>query len=82
MDENVKKELMWASGALLAFVVFLIVGGISDIADMAITVGAFAISWLGVSYFIKNYGPGHHSIRCPPLLNFVRVLSSKCSTNF
>ena len=61
MDENVKKELMWASGALLAFVVFLIVGGISDIADMAITVGAFAISWLGVSYFIKNYGPGSTS---------------------
>ena len=61
MDENVKKELMWASGALLAFVVFLIVGGISDIADMAITVGAFAISWLGVSYFIKNYGTGSTS---------------------
>ena len=50
--------MMFASGALVAFVAFLIVGGISEIADMAISVGAFAVSWFGVSYFIKNYGPG------------------------
>ena len=58
MNEDIQKEMMFASGALVAFVVFLIVGGISEIADMAISVGAFAVSWFGVSYFIKNYGPG------------------------
>ncbi len=58
MNEDIQKEMMFASGALVAFVVFLIVGGISEIGDMAISVGAFAVSWFGVSYFIKNYGPG------------------------
>ena len=58
MNEDIQKEMMFASGALVAFVAFLIVGGISEIADMAISVGAFAVSWFGVSYFIKNYGPG------------------------
>ena len=57
MNENIQKEMMIASGALVTFVMFLIIGGISEIADMAISVGAFAVSWLGVSYFIKNYGP-------------------------
>ena len=58
MDENIQKELMWSSGALVAFVGFLIYGGISEVGEMAISVGAFAISWLGVSYFIKNFGSG------------------------
>ena len=58
MDENIQKELMWASGALLAFVVLLLYGGISDTSEIAISVGAFAVSWIAVSYFIKNYGPG------------------------
>ena len=61
MDENIQKEMMIASGALVTFVMFLIIGGISEIADMAISIGAFAVSWLGVSYFIKNYGPGGSS---------------------
>ena len=61
MNEDIQKEMMIASGALVAFVAFLIVGGISEIADMAISVGAFAVSWFGVSYFIKNYGPGGSS---------------------
>ena len=56
MDENIQKEMMFASGALVAFVAFLFYGGISDISEMAISVGAFAVSWLGVSYFIKNFG--------------------------
>ena len=58
MDENIQKELMWASGALLAFVVLLLYGGISDTSEIAISVGAFAVSWIAVSYFIKNYGLG------------------------
>ena len=58
MNQDVQKELMLASGALLVFVVFLIYGGISEMSEMAISVGAFAVSWAAVSYFIKNYGPG------------------------
>jgi len=58
MDENIQKELTWASGALVAFVVFLIYGGISDLSEMVISVGAFGVSWIGVSYFIKNFGSG------------------------
>tara|TARA_B100001123_G_scaffold406684_1_gene498195 strand:- start:266 stop:637 length:372 start_codon:yes stop_codon:yes gene_type:complete len=58
MNQDVQKELMLALGALLVFVVFLIYGGISEISEMAISVGAFAVSWAAVSYFIKNYGPG------------------------
>jgi len=58
MDENIQKELMWASGALMGFVIFLIYGGISEVSEMAISLGAFAVSWLGVSYFIKNFGSG------------------------
>ena len=58
MDENIHKEMMFASGALVAFVSFLLYGGISEVSEMMISVGAFAVSWLGVSYFIKNFGPG------------------------
>jgi len=58
MNEDIQKELMVASGALVAFVAFLVIGGISEIGDMAISVGSFAVSWFGISYFIKNYGPG------------------------
>ncbi|OIR22970.1 MAG: hypothetical protein BET99_03190 [Marine Group III euryarchaeote CG-Epi2] len=61
MNEDIQKEMMFASGALVAFAAFLVIGGISEIADMAISIGAFAVSWLGVSYFIKNYGPGSSS---------------------
>ncbi|MDG1544215.1 MAG: hypothetical protein P8R34_04510 [archaeon] len=61
MNEGIQKEMMFASGALVAFAAFLVIGGISEIADMAISIGAFAVSWLGVSYFIKNYGPGGSS---------------------
>ena len=61
MNEDIQKEMMFASGALVAFAAFLVIGGISEIADMAISIGAFAVSWLGVSFFIKNYGPGSSS---------------------
>ena len=58
MDGNLQKELMFASGALVAFVAFLLYGGISEVSEMAISVGAFAVSWLAVSFFIKKYGSG------------------------
>ena len=34
MDENIQKEMMFASGALVAFVAFLIYGGISEISEI------------------------------------------------
>ena len=55
MDEKIQKEMMFASGALVAFVAFLLYGGISEVSEMMISVGAFAVSWLGVSFFIKNF---------------------------
>ena len=51
MNEDIQKELMIASGALVAFVAFLVIGGISEIGDMAISVGSFAVSWFGNKLF-------------------------------
>ena len=49
MDENMQKELMWASGALVAFLALLFYGGISEVSEMGISVGAFVLSWVIVS---------------------------------
>ena len=61
MDEELHKELTWASGALVAFLVFLVYGGTSEPTEIAIAVGAFAVSWLAISYSVKNLGPGSTS---------------------
>ncbi len=61
MDEELQKELTWASGALVAFLVFLVYGGTSEPTEIAIAVGAFAVSWLAISYSVKNLGPGSTS---------------------
>ena len=61
MDEDLKKELTWASGALVAFLILLVYGGTSEPTEIAIAVGAFAVSWLVISYSIKNLGPGSTS---------------------
>jgi len=58
MNESSQKELTWAFGALAIFVIFLLFGEISEVSEIAISVGAFVISWTGMSYFIKNFGPG------------------------
>ena len=58
MDEDLQKESTWAFGALVIFVTFLLFAGISEVSEIAISVGAFVISWIGISYFIKNFGPG------------------------
>ena len=58
MDENIQKEMMFASGALVAFVAFLFYGGISEVSEIVISVGAFGVSWIAVSFFIKKYGSG------------------------
>ena len=61
MDEDLQKELTWASGALVAFLILLVYGGTSEPTEIAIAVGAFAVSWLVISYSVKNFGPGSTS---------------------
>ena len=61
MDEALQKELTWASGALVSFLILLVYGGTSEPTEIAIVVGAFAVSWLAVSYSVKNFGPGSTS---------------------
>ncbi|RZD33753.1 MAG: hypothetical protein CXT75_11175 [Methanobacteriota archaeon] len=61
MDEDLQKELTWASGALIAFLIFLVMGGTSEPTEIGIAVGAFAVSWVVISYSVKNFGPGSTS---------------------
>ena len=61
MDEELQKELTWASGALVAFLILLVYGGTSEPTEIAIAVGAFAVSWLVISYSVKNLGSGSTS---------------------
>ena len=61
LDEELQKELTWSSGALVAFLILLVYGGTSEPTEIAIAVGAFAVSWLAISYSVKNLGPGSTS---------------------
>ena len=61
LDEDLQKELTWASGALVAFLILLVYGGTSEPTEIAIAVGAFVVSWLAISYSVKNLGPGSTS---------------------
>ena len=58
LDEDLQKELTWASGTLVTFLTLLVYGGTSEPTEIAIAVGAFAVSWLVISYSVKNLGPG------------------------
>ena len=61
MDEELQKELTWSSGTLVAFFILLVYGGTSEPTEIAIAVGAFAVSWLVISYSVKNLGSGSTS---------------------
>ena len=61
MAEELQKELTWASGTLVAFLILLVYGGTSEPTEIAIAVGAFAVSWLVISYSVKNLGSGSAS---------------------
>ena len=61
MDEDLQKELTWASGTLVAFLILLVYGGTSEPTEIAIAVCTFAVSWLAISYSVKNLGPGSTS---------------------
>tara|TARA_B100001750_G_scaffold138227_1_gene110109 strand:+ start:1095 stop:1478 length:384 start_codon:yes stop_codon:yes gene_type:complete len=57
LDEDIQKELTWASSSIVAFLILLVYGGTSEPADIAIALGSFAVSWLVISYSVKNFGP-------------------------
>ena len=54
--ENMQEEQKWALGTLSIFVLMLIVSGISDFVELGIGVCTFLLSWLTVSYSIRNFG--------------------------
>ena len=56
--ENTQEEQKWALGTLIIFVILLIISGISDFVEVGIGVCTFLISWLAVSYSIRNFGKG------------------------
>ena len=41
--------------------ILLVYGGTSEPTEIAIAVGAFAVSWAMISYSVKNLGPGSTS---------------------
>ena len=56
--ENTQEEQKWALGTLTIFVILLIISGISDFVEVGIGVCTFLLSWLAVSYLIRNFGKG------------------------
>ena len=56
MDGDLQKELVWVLGTLVAFIVFLLVGGINELSEIAISIGAFLLSWSIMSLTIKKFG--------------------------
>ena len=61
MEQDLQKELMWASGSLVAFLALLVFSGANEIGEIGIAIGAFAVSWTVISYSVKNLGPGSTS---------------------
>ena len=56
MNEELQNELTWAFGTLIGFIIFLLLGGINAVSEIAISVGAFVLSWSVMSFFLKKYG--------------------------
>ena len=56
MDRDLQKELVWVLGTLVAFIVFLLVGGINELSEIAISIAAFLLSWSIMSLTIKKFG--------------------------
>ena len=62
MDQDMQRELMWFSGALITYLAFLSYGGTSNSSyDIPIAIGAFVVSWAVISYSVRNFGPGSTS---------------------
>jgi Mn2+/Fe2+ NRAMP family transporter len=56
MNEELQNELTWAFGILIGFIIFLLLGGINAVSEIAISVGVFVFSWTVMSFFLKKYG--------------------------
>ena len=56
MDGDLQKELIWVLGTLVAFIIFLLVGGIKELSEIAISIAAFLLSWSIMSLTIKRFG--------------------------
>ena len=56
MNEELQNELTWEFGTLIGFIIFLLLGGINAVSEIAISVGAFVLSWSVMSFFLKKYG--------------------------
>ena len=56
MDGDLQKELVWVLGTLVAFIIFLLVGGINELSEIAISTAAFLLSWSIMSLTIKRFG--------------------------
>ena len=55
---NSGEEQKWALGTLAIFIILLIISGISDFVEVGIGVCTFLLSWLAVSFSIRNFGKG------------------------
>ena len=55
MDGDLQKELVWVLGTLVAFIIFLLVGGINELTEIAISIGTFLLSWSLMSFTIKKF---------------------------
>ena len=55
MDGDLQKELVWVLGTLVTFIIFLLVGGINELTEIAISIGAFLLSWSVMSFTIKKF---------------------------
>ena len=56
MNGDLQKELVWVLGTLVTFIIFLLVGGINELSEIAISIGAFLLSWSIMSLTIKKFG--------------------------
>jgi Mn2+/Fe2+ NRAMP family transporter len=61
MNEDLQKELVWAFGTVVGFIIFLFLGGINEVSEIVISVGAFLLSWSVMSFSLKKYGPNNDS---------------------
>ncbi|MDG1545670.1 MAG: hypothetical protein P8R32_05425 [Candidatus Poseidoniia archaeon] len=59
--EEKQDEQKWALGTFFVFLILLIISGISDFVEIGIGVCTFLVSWLAVSYSIRNFGKGDFS---------------------
>ena len=57
LEENYDEQ-KWAIGTLFVFLIFLIFSGASDFVEIGVAICSFLLSWLAVSYSIRNFGKG------------------------